>query len=96
MGEIDIVARRHRLLVFIEVKACDTLDEAAESLQARQRLRIAAAAEVWLAAHPDDALGDIRFDVILMAPGKLPRHITAVFEARRAIGEALIQDRSRF
>jgi putative endonuclease len=81
VGEIDIVARRRRLLVFVEVKARDTLDEAAESLQARQQRRIAAAAEVWLAAHPDDALGDIRFDAILVAPGKLPRHIPAVFEA---------------
>jgi putative endonuclease len=80
VGEIDIVARRRSLLVFVEVKARNNLDEAAESLQARQQRRIAAAAEVWLASYPDDAIRDFRFDAILVAPGKLPRHIPAAFE----------------
>jgi putative endonuclease len=81
LGEIDIVARRRSLLVFVEVKARASLDEAAESLSLRQQRRIAAAAEVWLAAYPDAAIRDIRFDAILVAPGKLPRHIPAAFEA---------------
>lgn len=79
-GEIDIVARRRHLLVFVEVKARNTLDEAAESVLARQQRRIAAAAEVWLAAHPDNSVRDFRFDAILVAPGKMPRHIPAAFE----------------
>jgi putative endonuclease len=37
-------------LVFAEVKARASLDEAAESVNEHQRRRIAAAAEVWLAA----------------------------------------------
>src|SRR5258708_21445973 len=44
VGEVDIVARRGRVLVFVEVKARATLDAAAESLQTRQQRRIAAAA----------------------------------------------------
>jgi putative endonuclease len=36
LGEIDIVARRRRLLVFAEVKARASLDEAAESVNERQ------------------------------------------------------------
>ncbi len=81
LGEIDIVARRRSLLVFVEVKARNSLDEAAESLNPRQQRRIAAAAEVWLAAHPDDSARDMRFDAILVAPGKMPRHIPAAFES---------------
>jgi putative endonuclease len=81
LGEIDIVARRRQLLVFVEVKARATLDEAAESVSERQRRRIAAAAEVWLAANPDQTFRDIRFDAILVAPGKIPHHIPAAFEA---------------
>ena len=81
VGEIDIVARRRRLLVFVEVKARNSLDEAAESLQVRQQRRIAAAAEAWLAIYPDASIQDIRFDAMLVAPGKLPRHIPAAFEA---------------
>jgi putative endonuclease len=67
--------------VFAEVKARASLDEAAESVSDRQRRRIAAAAEIWLAANPDKTIRDIRFDAILVAPGKIPRHIPAAFEA---------------
>ena len=81
LGEIDIVARRRHLLVFAEVKARASLDEAAEAVSDRQRRRIAAAAEIWLAANPDQTIRDIRFDAILVAPGKIPRHIPAAFEA---------------
>jgi putative endonuclease len=80
VGEVDIVARRRGLLIFVEVKARNTLDDAAESLLPRQQRRIADAAGAWLAAHPEDAESDIRFDAILVAPGRMPRHITAAFE----------------
>lgn len=80
-GEIDIIARRRQLLVFVEVKARATLDGAAESVLPRQRQRIAAAAEAWLATYPDPKITDMRFDAILVAPRKLPRHIPAAFEA---------------
>jgi len=82
-GEIDIVARRRNDLVFFEVKARDTLDDAAEALTERNKQRIIAAAELWLAHHPPDAQRAIRFDVILMVPGKMPRHIVNAFDATR-------------
>jgi putative endonuclease len=46
----------------------------------RQQRRIAAAAEIWLGANPDYANFNMRFDAILVAPGKIPRHIPAAFE----------------
>jgi putative endonuclease len=79
-GEIDIVARRRQLLVFVEVKARADLDTAAFAVTPRQRQRIAAAAEAWLAVKGADGFRDIRFDAILVAPGKLPRHIAGAFE----------------
>lgn len=82
VGEIDIVARRGRILIFVEVKARVHLDEAAESILPRQQRRIAAAAAVWLARHPVDADCHIRFDAVLVAPGRVPRHIPAAFDAR--------------
>jgi len=81
VGEIDIVARRRHLLVFVEVKARDKLDDAAWSVTERQRSRIIAAAEAWLADHPDPSIQDIRFDAMLVAPGRLPRHIQGAFDA---------------
>jgi len=80
LGEIDIIAARRHLLIFVEVKARATLDEAAESVTERQTQRIAAAAEIWLAKYPQPTIRDIRFDAILVAPGKMPRHIPAAFE----------------
>ena len=46
----------------------------------RQRQRIAAAAEAWLAHNPDARIRDMRFDAMLVAPGRIPRHITAAFD----------------
>ena len=83
VGEIDIVARRRRLLVFVEVKARQDRDDAAWSVTDRQRGRIVAAAQVWLARHPDDRIRDIRFDAMLVAPGRIPQHIPAAFDANR-------------
>jgi putative endonuclease len=79
-GEIDIVARRKQLLIFVEVKARADFDSAAESVSPRQQQRIAAAAEAWLAAFGNKGLRDFRFDVILVVPGRMPRHIPAAFE----------------
>src|SRR3954447_3615409 len=62
VGEVDLIARRGRLLIFVEVKARDRLDDAAEALTVRQQRRIAAAAEAWLGRHPKHADSDIRFD----------------------------------
>jgi putative endonuclease len=81
VGEIDIIARRRTLLVFVEVKARENFDDAAWSVTDRQRSRIAAAAEAWLARYTDSRIRDIRFDAILVAPGRIPRHITSAFEA---------------
>ncbi|CAN5137838.1 YraN family protein [soil metagenome] len=80
-GEIDIVARRRGLLAFIEVKARATLDDAAYSVTPQQQQRIVAAAQAWLMAHPEHANFDMRFDVVLMAPKHLPKHLMAAFDA---------------
>ena len=80
-GEIDIVARRRGTVVFVEVKARERADDAAEAVTERGKRRIVAAAELWLARNPADAQRDIRFDVMLVTPGKIPRHIANAFDA---------------
>ena len=81
VGEIDLVIKRGRLIAFVEVKARKGLEEAAESVLLRQRRRIVAAAEAWLAAHPEHAGYDMRFDAVLVSPGRMPQHIVGAFEA---------------
>jgi putative endonuclease len=80
-GEIDIIARRRRVLVFVEVKARERIDDALEAVTERSKHRIVSAAELWRARHPHHANGEIRFDVIVVTPGKLPRHIANAFDA---------------
>jgi len=82
-GEIDIVARRRNALVFVEVKARDRADEAAAAVTERGKRRILSAAELWLAHHPGDTQRFIRFDVILVTPGRIPRHVANAFDATR-------------
>jgi len=59
-GEIDIVARRRRGLVFVEVKARGSVDEAVEAVTERTKRRIVGAAELWLARHPQHVNVEIR------------------------------------
>ena len=43
--------------------------------------RVIGAAELWPARHPQYANSGIRFDLIVVTPGKLPRHIVNAFSA---------------
>jgi putative endonuclease len=79
LGEIDIVASRGAVVAFVEVKTRASLDTAADALAFRQRLRIVRAASAFMAARPNLADRQARFDVILVAPWRWPRHITSAW-----------------
>lgn len=81
VGEVDIVALRGNLMIFVEVKARDKLDDAAYAITPRQQQRIVAAAEFWLGQHRGHEKMDMRFDAILIAPNQPPRHIISAFDA---------------
>lgn len=75
VGEIDLIARRGRTVAAIEVKARADDTRAAESLLWKQRGRIARALEHFLQGRPDLADAALRFDVMVVAPGRWPRHL---------------------
>ena len=75
VGEIDLIAKRASIIAFVEVKARPSAAAAMESVSARQRRRIARAALLFLQKRPDLAKLQIRFDVILVTPGKWPDHL---------------------
>ena len=83
-GELDLVAERAGLLAFIEVKARPSLSEAAFALGTRQRARLIAAAEAWLAGNPGHGAAGMRFDVLLVAADGKVRRIADAFR----IGDA--------
>jgi putative endonuclease len=74
-GEVDLVALKGDVLAFVEVKHRADVAAGASSVRVRQQRRILAAANAVLARHPEWTGKTIRFDVVLMAPGKWPRHI---------------------
>jgi putative endonuclease len=80
VGEIDLIARRGRVLVFVEVKARGTIAGALESVRKRQSGRILRAAE-WYLASVRGEVSEMRFDVIAIEfPFKI-KHIQSAFTA---------------
>lgn len=75
VGEVDLIARRGRVLALVEVKARPSIEEAVEAIGPRQRRRIQRAAEAFLQRNAALAKFDVRFDVVLIVPGRWPRHI---------------------
>ena len=80
-GEIDILARRGKVLAVIEVKSRGEIATAAAALAPRQRRRISRAAEAFLLQRSDLAGLDLRFDLMLVAPLRLPRHWRGAWRA---------------
>ena len=64
MGEVDVIARTGRFIVFVEVKLRKNADfgEAKEFVTPAKQRRVIAAAEYWLMKHPTEL--QPRFDVI--------------------------------
>lgn len=80
-GEIDLVANRFGVTVFVEVKSRLSAAAEAEALAAVNARRIASAAGHYLTRHPRLAATVLRFDVIFLAPYRLPRHVKNAFSA---------------
>lgn len=77
-GEVDIVARRGALVAFVEVKVRASEAELALAIDERRLARVAAAAEM-LAPRYLRAGDDMQIDVMLLAPGRPPRHLSNVW-----------------
>jgi putative endonuclease len=77
-GEIDLVMRRGRLLIFVEVKARTSFAEAQEALTPRGLSRMQAAAQILMVKYDPARRLNHRFDAVLIAPGRFPRHITHI------------------
>lgn len=74
-GEIDLITQRKETVIFIEVKARQTPEEALEAVTPRQQKRIKQAALYYLAQHPTLSTLSLRFDLILVVPKKWPIHL---------------------
>ena len=79
LGEIDLIARRGRVVAFVEVKARPTRREALDAVGRGGERRIVDAADLWLAKHPAAARFDLRYDMVLVTPWQLPQHVPDAF-----------------
>ena len=65
-GEVDFIARRKNVLVFVEVKQRSSIEKAGFSIFPEQQRRIIRAAESFVQKHPFYAACDVRFDAVLV------------------------------
>jgi len=79
VGEIDIVARRGKTLVFVEVKARQDLSTALQAVSPQMKNRIIRAANYFMARHSGFVGMDIRFDLIAVAAPWYWRHLDNVW-----------------
>lgn len=77
-GEIDILARRGRVLAVIEVKRRATMEAALTALTPDQHQRLLVAGRAVLQGRPSLAGHELRIDVVALAPGRFPRHVSAI------------------
>jgi putative endonuclease len=73
-GEVDLIARRGRTVVFVEVKWRASAAELGLAIDQRRLARVAAAATALAPRYARDG-DDLRIDVVLLAPARWPRHI---------------------
>lgn len=79
-GEIDLIVRRGRTIVFVEVKARARLGDASGAIDAVKRRRFSRAVRMWLSRHPppDDTV--LRAGAIFVAPRAWPAHVVDAFD----------------
>ena len=78
VGEVDLIARRGKILTFVEVKTRANPADLAYAVDEYRLRRVAAAAQLlWPRyAQPNDG---VRIDVILIAPWARPQHLVDVW-----------------
>jgi len=79
LGEVDLIAKKHDLIVFVEVKARKSISEAVDSVTYQNKRRIENAADLWLAKQRNPHLLSMRFDIIAVRPWKWPTHFEDAF-----------------
>jgi putative endonuclease len=77
-GEIDIVARRGALIVFVEVKARPDAGQALAAITSAKQGKLRKAIHEWQSAHDGKGRFTYRADAMLVAPWRWPRHVADI------------------
>jgi putative endonuclease len=84
-GEVDLAAWKDGVLVIVEVKARNTYDGGAYAVTPMAQQRIARAAQA-LAGRWRLHAAPIRFDLVVIGSGLLPRHERAAWFDEQRVG----------
>lgn len=79
LGEIDIIARKADLAVFVEVKARRSEREAVDAVSYTAQARIRSAGDLWLSRQKDANRLSLRYDIVAVQPGRWPQHFKDAF-----------------
>jgi putative endonuclease len=74
-GEVDLLARKGKVLAVVEVKRRQTIEIALDAVTPHQRDRLRRAAQALAGKSAPHSPASVRLDLIALAPGRLPRHI---------------------
>ena len=80
-GEIDLIAQKNRLIIFVEVKTSRSIDQAIIRISESQQRRIVNAAQIWLSKHAFGPRYLFRFDAIFVGDGGQLKHIEGAWTA---------------
>jgi putative endonuclease len=80
LGEIDLIMRKGRTLVFIEVKARAKVDDSIWAVTPQQSRRIASAASLFASRYDMSGIDFQRFDIVAVPSYLWPTHIKNAFE----------------
>ena len=75
LGEIDLAAKRGKIISFIAVKARQNVQAAIDSITAHQWRRISEAADLFMARHGQYVDCSCRIDAIIIVPRKWLRRL---------------------
>lgn len=75
IGEIDLIVRKGKMIVFVEVKTSKTIDAARQRIGFAQQRRIANAAQIWIRENAFEPQYFFRFDAILVGANQKLQHI---------------------
>ena len=78
-GEVDIIARRGNLIVAVEVKARQSIDDAVWAVTYETTKRVENAADHWISRQRNASDLSLRFDIIAIRPWRLPLHLVDAF-----------------
>jgi len=83
-GEIDIIAMRRDVVVFVEVKARAHREAGLMAISQEKQRRFARAVHHWVGRNPWSMNRTLRCDAIIVLPMRLPYHLEDAFQLSMA------------